>query len=101
MVFAQFPHAVSTPELKIATTEAAKFDLIERIAAEADFGPGTLTTIDGVRVDYEDGWGLIRPSNTGPVLTLRFEADNPEALERIQAIFAAQLTRIDPALKFR
>jgi phosphomannomutase/phosphoglucomutase len=92
---------VSTPELKIPTTEQAKFALMERLAAEADFGAGTLTTIDGVRVDYEDGWGLIRPSNTSPVLTLRFEADDPEALERIQAIFAAQLNRIDPALKFR
>jgi phosphomannomutase/phosphoglucomutase len=100
-LFAQFPRAVSTPELKIPATEQAKFALMERLVAEADFGAGTLTTIDGVRVDYEDGWGLIRPSNTSPVLTLRFEADDPEALERIQAIFAAQLNRIDPALKFR
>jgi phosphomannomutase/phosphoglucomutase len=100
-VFSRFPHTVGTPELKIATTDRAKFAIVERLTNEADFGDGTLTTIDGVRVDYADGWGLIRPSNTSPVLTLRFEADDAAALERIQAIFATELTRIDPHLRFR
>jgi phosphomannomutase/phosphoglucomutase len=100
-VFSRFPHTVGTPELKISTTDRAKFAIIERLAREADFGDGTLTTIDGVRVDYADGWGLVRPSNTSPVLTLRFEADDAAALERIQAIFATELARIDPDLRFR
>ncbi len=94
-LFRQFPITFSTPEIKIASTESEKFKIMERLVKEADFGDGTLTTIDGVRVDYADGWGLVRPSNTSPILSLRFEADSQEALDRIQDLFRAQL------LKFR
>jgi len=100
-LFAQFPQTFSTPELKISTTEQAKFEIIKRLEAVADFGDGSLTTLDGLRVDYADGWGLIRPSNTSPVLTLRFEADNAAALARIQTLFEAQLASLDPDLTFR
>jgi len=100
-LFDRFPPSCSTPELKIPTTERAKFAIMAELAESADFGEGTLTTIDGVRVDYPDGWGLIRPSNTSPVLTLRFEADSAAALQRIQDIFQTQLTQIDPQLKFQ
>lgn len=100
-LFSQFPVTFSTPELKIQTTEQAKFEIMQRLAIDGDFGDGTITTIDGVRVDYADGWGLIRPSNTSPVLTLRFEADGQDALDRIQKLFESQLAAIDPALRFR
>ncbi len=100
-VFARYPMTYTTPEIKIMTTEAEKFEVMEKLKAGADFGDGTLTSIDGIRVDYADGWGLIRPSNTSPVLTLRFEADRPEALERIQDEFQAQLAEIDANLTFR
>jgi phosphomannomutase/phosphoglucomutase len=73
---------------------------MERLSKEGHFGNGTLTTIDGIRVDYPDGWGLVRPSNTSPVLTLRFEADGQAALDRIQRIFREQLEKIDPSLRF-
>jgi phosphomannomutase / phosphoglucomutase len=99
--FAQFPITYSTPELKIQTTEQAKFEVLQRLSIDGDFGDGTITTIDGLRVDYPDGWGLIRPSNTSPVLSLRFEADGQEALDRIQDLFQAQLTAVAPELKFR
>ena len=98
-VFEQFPVAESTPELKIQTTEESKFQIIEQLSQSADFGDGTVTSIDGVRVDYPDGWGLIRASNTSPVLTLRFEADDAEALARIRSDFEVQISRIDPSLK--
>jgi len=98
-LFAQFPVTFSTPEIKINTTDRAKFEIMDRLRSEANFGDGTITTIDGLRVDYSDGWGLIRPSNTSPVLSLRFEADGQSALQRIQKIFQKQLTAIDPALK--
>lgn len=98
-LFAQFPVTFSTPEIKINTTDLAKFEIMDRLRSEANFGDGTITTIDGLRVDYSDGWGLIRPSNTSPVLSLRFEADGQSALQRIQMIFQKQLTAIDPALK--
>ncbi|MDZ7668426.1 MAG: phosphomannomutase/phosphoglucomutase [Gammaproteobacteria bacterium] len=99
--FAQFPVTYGTPELKIQTTEQLKFEILERLSIDGDFGDGTITTIDGLRVDYADGWGLIRPSNTSPVLSLRFEADGQEALDRIQDVFQAQLTAVDPELRFR
>ena len=83
----------------IATTEKAKFEIIEKLAKTATWSDGTVTTIDGVRVDYADGLGLVRASNTSPVLTLRFEADGQSALERIRKIFQTQLTRLDPSLK--
>ena len=74
---------------------------MDQLAESADFGNGRLTLIDGIRVDFEDGWGLIRPSNTSPVLSLRFEADTQTALDRIQDEFQAQLATIDDSLKFR
>ena len=100
-IFAQFPTTYTTPEIKITTTEAEKFQFMDRLAEEGDFGNGTLTTIDGIRVDFSDGWGLIRPSNTSPVLSLRFEADDESALQRIQDEFQTQLSKIDAGLKFR
>ena len=100
-MFDQFPETSSTPELKIKTTETRKFEIIEALARKADFGDGAITAMDGLRVDYRDGWGLIRASNTSPMLTLRFEADGEPSLERIQQTFQAQLDAVDPSLKFR
>ena len=99
-VFEQFPATHATPEIKVQTSEAAKFEVMKRLEIDGDFGVGTMTTIDGIRVDYDDGWGLIRPSNTSPVLSLRFEADTPDALERIKSIFQTQLSAVDTSLKF-
>ncbi len=100
-LFERFPETSATPELKIETTETRKFEIIQALAETADFGDGALTAIDGLRVDYNDGWGLVRASNTSPMLTLRFEADSEPALERIQQTFQAQLDLVDPALSFR
>ncbi|MDX1756393.1 MAG: phosphomannomutase/phosphoglucomutase [Marinobacter sp.] len=97
-VFADFPEDISTPELNVEVTEASKFPLVERLSAEGDFGEGSVSTIDGIRVDYPDGWGLCRASNTTPVLVLRFEAEDESALERIKSVFRAQLQRIAPDL---
>ena len=99
-VFAQFPDAIATSEIKLPTTESAKFEAMARLAREGRFGDGVLNDIDGIRVDYEDGWGLVRPSNTSPTLTLRFEADDAAALQRIQGIFDAALRGVDDALGF-
>jgi phosphomannomutase/phosphoglucomutase len=99
-LFAEFPVTFSTPEIKVNTTESAKFTVMERLSKEGKFADGTITAIDGIRVDYPDGWGLVRPSNTSPVLTLRFEADGQAALDRIQRVFRDQLKKIDPKLTF-
>lgn len=99
-LFAEFPSTEFTPEIKIETTDDKKFEIIDQLVSEGDFGDGTTTNIDGVRVDYEDGWGLVRASNTSPVLTLRFEADNSQAMTRLQQLFRQQLAKIDSNLTF-
>ena len=99
-LFREFPTTCVTPEIKVATSESAKFEIVDRLAAAADFGDAAVTTIDGIRVDYPDGFGLVRASNTSPVLSLRFEADTPAALARIRGRFQAELAAIDTALRF-
>lgn len=98
-VFAEFPEDISTPELNVDVTEDNKFDIVEKLSAQGDFGEGNVSTIDGVRVDYPDGWGLCRASNTTPVLVLRFEAESEDALERIKQIFRTQLNNVAPDIE--
>ena len=94
------PDAVSTPELHLATAEGENFALVERLQREASFADAReVITIDGVRVEYADGFGLARPSNTTPVLVLRFEADDAPALARIQADFRRALLAVKPDAK--
>jgi len=98
-VFARFPNDVSTPEINIDVTDESKFTIIDALQSDAEWGEASLSTIDGVRVDYPKGWGLVRASNTTPVLVLRFEADDQAELERIQAVFSEQLHSVAPDLK--
>ena len=94
------PNSPSTPELNIKMAEGEPFALIDKLKAEARFeGATEVITIDGVRVEYADGFGLARPSNTTPVVVLRFEADNAEALARIQAGFRQALSAVWPGLE--
>ena len=97
-VFEDFPEDISTPELNVDVTEETKFELVERLGREGEFGDGSISTIDGIRVDYADGWGLCRASNTTPVLVLRFEGETEEALERIKQVFRDQLMKVAPDL---
>ncbi|HUA79717.1 MAG TPA: phosphomannomutase/phosphoglucomutase [Dyella sp.] len=98
-IFDTCPKGVSTPELKVEMAEGEHYRFIEKFREKAQFGDATLVTIDGVRADWPDGWGLVRPSNTTPILVLRFDADNQAALTRIQETFRAQLLAVDPSLK--
>ena len=97
-VFADLPEDFSTPELHVNTTDESKFALVEKLVQAGQFGDGIVSTIDGIRVDYPDGWGLCRASNTTPVLVLRFEGETEEALERIRTMFREQLAGIAPEL---
>ena len=91
------PTAVSTPELHLHTAEGENFALVERLKTDATFpGAEQLITIDGVRAEWPDGFGLARPSNTTPVVVLRFEGDTPEALSRIQSSFRAAILSVAP-----
>ncbi|MBW6390444.1 MAG: phosphomannomutase/phosphoglucomutase [Halomonas sp.] len=97
--FARYPQDIGTPEINVHVTDENKFELVDKLAREGDFGDdGVKTTLDGIRVDYPDGWGLCRASNTTPVLVLRFEGKSDAALERIRNRFADALTQVDPAL---
>ena len=94
------PTAFSTPELKLEMAEGEPFRLIEALASNAHFeGAQSVSHIDGVRVDYADGFGLARPSNTTPVVVLRFEGDSPAALDRIKAAFRRELAALAPHLR--
>ncbi|MBD1550066.1 phosphomannomutase/phosphoglucomutase [Pseudomonas sp. C2L11] len=98
-LFATFPNDVSTPEINIQVTEESKFAIIEALQNDAQWGKANLITIDGVRVDYPKGWGLVRASNTTPVLVLRFEADDEAELERIKQVFRSQLKAVSPDIQ--
>ena len=86
-IFSELPDSVNTPELNLNMAEGEHFKLIEKLVSNANFEGAKLTTIDGVRADWEDGFGLVRASNTTPCLVFRFEGDNEQALERIKDSF--------------
>jgi len=95
----QLPKAFSTPELNINVEEKKKFEIIKDFVNKAKFEGGSKVTIDGLRVDFDDGWGLIRASNTTPKLVLRFEAKTPSRLKEIKNIFLNQLKLIDETIQ--
>jgi phosphomannomutase/phosphoglucomutase len=97
-IFMALPNSINTPELKLAIADEDKFNFITQLIDRAKFIDANLNTIDGLRIDFPDGWGLVRASNTTACLTLRFEADNSIALERIQIIFRKLLLSINSEL---
>ena len=98
-LFDRLKTGVSTPELSIKIADQIKFSFIKQLVKKADaFVGGAAVTIDGLRIDYDDGWGLIRASNTGPKLVARFEGVDDAALARIQGEFKQQLLAINSQL---
>lgn len=98
-IFGEIPNSINTPELNVTLDEdGAQHTFIEQFVANATFEGARLTTIDGVRADYPDGWGLVRASNTTPSLVIRFEADTDEALARIQDEFRKTMQATDSSI---
>ena len=97
-IFDQLPKAYSTPEININVDESKKFKIVDDFVSQSDFGKAEKITIDGLRVNFSDGWGLLRASNTTPKLVLRFEANSPVRLDEIQNIFLNQLKKIDETI---
>lgn len=93
-IFAKFPQAISTPELAIRISEEQKFAVIKTLQQQAQFPGAEICTLDGVRVDYPNGWGLVRASNTIAALVCRFEAEDDIALAWIQQQFKTQLLAV-------
>lgn len=96
---AALPNGVSTPEIKVDAPDGDPHTFVDRFRDEARFEGARLSTIDGLRVDWPDGWGLVRASNTTPVLVMRFDADSTDALARIKAEFRNQLLALKPDLQ--
>jgi phosphomannomutase len=95
------PTSFSTPELNVPCAEGEPPRVIDALRAQAKFdGAREVITIDGLRADYADGFGLVRASNTTPVLVLRFEGHTPQALERIEQAFMTALRAVKPDAQF-
>tara|TARA_Y100000590_G_scaffold57972_2_gene61102 strand:+ start:6340 stop:7707 length:1368 start_codon:yes stop_codon:yes gene_type:complete len=98
-LFDSLPQLTSTPEINIETEDEKKFGYVEEFKSLMNFPEADVLDIDGVRVEFDYGWGLLRASNTSPVLVLRFEAINEDNLEKIKEKFRNVLGKIDPQLK--
>lgn len=98
-VFAEFEQSPVTPEIRVAVDENKKFGFIDELKAQGGFEGGRVVDIDGLRVEYPFGWGLVRASNTSAHLTLRFEGDDDEALHKLKSIFVLELKKVDPAIR--
>ena len=98
-IFEQFFTGFCTPEIRIEVPEERKFLLMDRLIELASFPTATLITLDGLRVEYADGWGLVRASNTSPALQLRFEADTRIRMNEIQEQFKHLILSADKTLE--
>ncbi len=98
-ILGSLPNSVSTPELKVQMKEGENHVFVTQMQQKARFPDAKINTIDGVRADYADGWGLVRASNTTPILVVRFEADSEEALARIKLVFKQQMLAINNELR--
>jgi phosphomannomutase / phosphoglucomutase len=100
-IFKELPKAFSTPEINIDVQESRKFSIVKEFISESSFINGEKITIDGLRVNFKDGWGLLRASNTTPKLVLRFEGQTSERLDEIQKLFLDQLKQIDGSIEIK
>lgn len=98
-IFSRLPDSLSTPELRVPFPDINKFKFVENFKKKSTFNDGKLNTVDGVRVEFDYGFGLLRASNTTPCLILRFEADTPQNLKHVQDIFKQNLLSLDPSLQ--
>jgi phosphomannomutase/phosphoglucomutase len=100
-IFSSLPKTFSTPEINIEVEESQKFRIVHDFIENAEFVGGKKITIDGLRVNFKDGWGLLRASNTTPKLVLRFEAQTSERLIEIQNSFLTQLKQIEESIEIK
>jgi phosphomannomutase/phosphoglucomutase len=97
-IFAELPDSVNTPELNIPMLEGQPQVFMKKLLSAAHFENARMVTVDGLRVEFDDGWGLVRASNTMPCLVLRFEADDELAMSRIQDEFRGIMLQVDSNL---
>ncbi len=97
-VFASLPDSLNTPELHVPMAEGEPVAFMNKLLENAHFDNARIVTIDGMRVEFENGWGLVRASNTMPCLVLRFEANDELSMHRIQEEFRRAILQTDPNL---
>ncbi len=99
--FKELPKSISTPELQIECAQGENFELTEQLKDSDCYATAKeRITMDGIRVEYQDGFGLARASNTTPTIVLRFEADTNSALKRIMSEFQSAIAKVAPHLSF-
>jgi phosphomannomutase/phosphoglucomutase len=98
-VFAELPESLSTPEYALAMEEGQANEVMATIEKLPDLPGARMVKIDGLRAEFEQGWGLVRASNTLPALLFRFEANSEEDLAHVQSIFRDMIKKIDPSLQ--
>lgn len=99
-LFATLPDAVSTPEIIVRLDkDGAQHTFVQKFADQAELPNAQITTIDGIRADYDHGWGLVRASNTTPAIVIRFEAENDSVMEEIKSAFRKEMSKVDADLK--
>lgn len=97
-LFEEFPELPHTNEILVPAAESQKFEIITALTESGDFKDAKITTLDGIRIDFPNGWGIVRASNTSPNLTLRAEAQSDAELHDIKALLTRELRKIDTAL---
>jgi len=97
-IFEKLPDSINTPELQVNFEEGEHYKFMEKFIAQSSFENADTVTIDGIRVNYANGWGLVRPSNTTPCLVLRFEANDEDTLKEIQNTFREKMLAVDSNL---
>jgi phosphomannomutase/phosphoglucomutase len=100
-IFNQLPEGINTPEILVAIPEEEKFVFIESLISKASFPGAVINTIDGLRVNFRDGWALVRASNTTPALTLRFEAVSKDRLYEIQEQIFELMKSVESSIDFK
>lgn len=98
-IFEKLPDSINTPELQVNFEEGEHYKFMEKFIAQSSFEDAEMITIDGIRVNYANGWGLVRPSNTTPCLVLRFEANDEDTLNEIQNTFREKMLAVDSSLQ--
>ncbi len=97
-IFASLPNSLATPEINVAIADDKKHQFVERLVNQGIFGNGKLIDIDGARVEFPDGWGLVRASNTTPNLVIRFEGESEQIIDKMKQLFKQQMLMIDSSL---
>ena len=99
-IFGEIPDSINTPEINIKfAVDGEHHEFMKKFVSQSKFDGAKINTIDGLRADYSDGWGLVRASNTTPSLVVRFEADSDEAIAKIQTAFSAALKAVDNSIE--